>query len=336
MTLKLSVIGMILVVLLAALAGSAGPGRAQAGDPYSLIDAVNSLRAANGLPAYQENNILMSIAQAQTDYQAAIGECTHTGAGGTRPTQRALYAGYGGGASFRISENYMCGTNLSVDEAISSWLQDAPHTQTMLGGGYQDVGAGVSVSGDYVYYTLDVAYVAGSGNYIAPATRTPGGPTAIPIYVVQTATPNPDGSIIHVVRSGQTLIGIATAYGLKLQQLLDLNHLESNDIIYEGEKLVIRNASTPGPTATLTSTSTPTRAATPTHKPTRTPTPSVTPTTPPTAAVLAEAVAENSAGSLTDRLGTGLVIAIIIMMAGGVILMLVGSLLKRRKIPPAD
>lgn len=332
---KLTHLGMILAVFMLVVFGSAGAGVAQAGDPYSLIDAVNSLRAANGLPAYQENNILMSIAQAQTDYQSAIGECTHTGSGGTSPKQRAINAGYGGGATFFMSENFVCGTNLSVDEAISRWLQDAPHTQTMLGAGYQDVGAGVTVSGDYVYYTLDVAYVAGSGNYVAPATYTPGGPTAIPIYLVQTATPNSDGSIIHVVRSGQTLIGIAKAYGLTVQQLMDMNYLTS-DKIYEGDKLVIRRASTPGPTATSTGTSTPTRAATPTHKPTRTPTPSQTAASTPTEAMLAEAVAQNGAGNTSDPLSTGLVIAIAVMMSGGVILMLVGGLLKRRKGPPAS
>lgn len=265
----------ILVFLILVLAGGVSRSVAQAGDPYSLIDAVNNLRANNGLPAYQENNILMSIAQAQTDYQAAIGECTHTAAGGTSPKQRAINAGYGGGATFFMSENYVCGNNLSVGEAISRWLQDAPHTQTMLGSGYQDVGAGVSVSGDYVYYTLDVAYVAGGVNYVPPATITPGGPTPIPIYLVQTATPNPDGSIVHVVRSGQVLIGIAKAYGVTVQQIMDLNYLTS-DKIYEGDKLIIRRASTPGPTATSTGTSTPTKAATPTHKPTRTPTPSST------------------------------------------------------------
>ncbi len=47
---------LILALLLSSL-----PGRAQAGDAYSLIAAVNQLRAANGLPALQTNGILMSV-----------------------------------------------------------------------------------------------------------------------------------------------------------------------------------------------------------------------------------------------------------------------------------
>jgi LysM repeat protein len=326
---KLIHLTLLLAVILLALGGRVSSGQAQAGDPYSLVDAVNNLRAANGLPAYQENGILMSIAQAQTDYQAAIGECTHTGAGGTSPKQRAENAGYGAGATFYMSENFVCGTNLSVDEAISSWLQDAPHTQTMLGSSYADVGAGVSVAGDFVYYTLDVAYVAGSGNYNPSDTITPGGPTAIPYFAVQTTTPRPDGSIVHVVQPGQNLILIAKAYGVLVAEIKDLNNLTS-DNIYVGDKLIIRKASTPGPTSTATATRTPTLAATPTHRPTRTPTPSMTTQVTSTEALLAQAVTQPGTGDGIDLIGNVLVIAIIALAAGGMILMLAGSLLKRR------
>jgi LysM repeat protein len=335
MSRKLTRMWLILAILLLTLTVGVQRGQAQAGDPYSLIDAVNGLRAANGLPAYQENGILMSIAQAQTDYQAAIGECTHTGAGGTTPKQRAANAGYGGGATFFISENFVCGTNLSVDAAISAWLQDAPHTQTMLGASYVDVGAGVSVSGDFVYYTLDVAYVAGAGNYLPPATITPGGPTPLPYYAVQTVTPMPDGSIVHIVQPGQNLILIAKAYGVLVAEIKDLNNLP-NDNIYVGDKLLIRKASTPGPTSTPTATSTATRAASPTHKPTRTPTPSTTPTISNTAAVLAQEMVRPAGSVGLDALGNILVIAIIVLAAGGVILMVAGGLLRRQpKQPPS-
>ncbi len=325
----------ILPLLLISLAAGTNRGKAQAGDPYSLIGAVNSLRANNGLPAYQENNILMAIAQDQTDYQAAIGECTHTGAGGTSPKQRAANAGYGGGATFFMSENYVCGTNLSVDEAISIWLGDAPHTQTMLGPNYVDVGAGVTVSGDFVYYTLDVAYIPGGGNYVPPDTITPGGPTPLPYYAVQTVTPMPDGSIVHTVMAGQNLTLIAKAYGVLVPEIMDLNNLTGPDI-YEGDKLLIRKAGTPEPTSTGTATSTPTRAATATRQPTRTPTPSATPLSTTTQALLAEAVGQDGAGSGSDQVGNILVVAIVVLAVGGVVLMVAGSLIKRRAKPASD
>jgi LysM repeat protein len=323
---------LVWVLILLVLLGNSGQSSAQAGDPYSLIDAVNNLRAANGLPAYQIDGILMSIAQAHSDYQASIGQVTHTGVGGTRPRDRAAAAGYGGGGTFFISENIAGGSDLSVDGAISMWLGDDPHIQTMLGVNYQDIGAGVAVANGFVYYTIDAAYVAG-GNYSPVATYTPGGPTAIPIYIVQTSTPNPDGSVIHTVRSGQTLIGIAKAYGVLVAEIKDLNNLTGDDI-YVGDKLIIRLASTPGPTSTLTATSTPTRSATPTHRPTRTATPSATPEVSPVGGELSSGTSGGADQGGQDLVGNILLIAIVVLAAGGVILMVVGSVLKRRTKQP--
>jgi len=320
-------LALLILVLILAVFGKSLPGKAQAGDPYGLIDAVNSLRAANGLPSYESNGTLMSIAQAHSDYQAAIGQVTHTGSGGTAPRDRAAAAGYGGGGSFFISENIAGGTDLSIDGAISMWLGDDPHIQTMLGANYRDIGAGVAESNGFVYYTIDVAYVAGAGNYRPAATYTPGGPTPIPIYMVQTATPNVDGSIKHTVLSGQTLEGIAKAYGLSVTELKELNNL-TGDAIYVGDTLLIQLGNTPGPTSAITSTVTPTRRATSTHAPTRTPTatpaPSVT-----DPVVVAASVQKEAPQPASDRLGNILVIAIIVLAAGGVILMVVGSLIKR-------
>lgn len=322
-----------LVLLLVALTGSSLRSTAQAGDPYALIDAVNSLRAANGLSSLEPDGTLMSIAQGHSDYQAAIGQVTHTGAGGTRPRDRAAGAGYGGGSTFFISENIAGGTDLSVEGAISMWLGDDPHIQTMLGSSYRDIGAGVSSANGFVYYTIDVAYVSGVGGNNPPSASTPifstpGGPTAIPIYLVQTATPNPDGSIVHVVRSGQTLIGIAIAYGLTVNEIKELNYLTS-DVIYEGDKLVVRTASTPGPTAPATATRTPTRVASPTRNPTRTP--SLTPSPEATRATATDEPApEEKSQTGPDQLGNILVIAIIILAVGGVVLMVVGSFMKQK------
>ena len=302
--------------------------QAQAGDPYSLVAAVNQLRAANGLPALEVNSVLMGIAQGHSDYQASIGNVTHYGPGGSRPRDRAAAAGYGGGATFFISENIAGGTNLSVDGAISMWLMDDLHINTMLGANYREIGAGVSVSGDFVYYTIDTAYVAG-GSYSTPATTPAGGygATPIPVYFVQTATPNPDGSISHVVQSGQTLIGIAQAYGVSVAEIKALNGLTGDDI-YVGDVLVIRPANTPSPSETTTATTTPTRAATPTRQPTRTPTATLTPDENLQAGGTATA---QVAGAMPrqDVFGNILIGAVILFGGGGILLMVMGGLLKR-------
>lgn len=316
-----------LLLLAAVLLANILPGRAQAGDPYSLVDAVNGLRAANGRPAYEMNSILMSIAQGHSDYMASIGTVTHEGAGGTRPRDRAAAAGYGGGATFFISENIAGGTDLSVDGAISMWLQDDPHIQTMLGASYREIGAGVAEANGFVYYTIDVAYVAG-GNYSPLPTTAPGGPTPMPIYAVQTSTPSPDGGIIHKVLYGQNLTTIARAYGLTVAEIKDRNYLTS-DIIYAGQKLLIRPSNTPGPSDTPTGTVTSTHAATATLKPTRTPTPSASPTPTAVQTLVASASLQGSSTG-GDSLGSILVVAIIILAVGGVVLMVAGSLIRRR------
>lgn len=322
------------ITLLLVLLGGARRSRAQAGDPYALIDAVNNLRIGNGLPPYEVNNTLMSIAQSHSNYQASIGQVTHIGSGGTRPRDRAAAAGYGGGATFFISENIAGGTDLSVDGAISMWLGDDPHIQTMLSPNYQEIGAGVAEADGFVYYTIDAAYVAG-GNYNPPATSgpggstaRPGGPTALPYYAVQTTTPDSDGSIVHTVMSGQNLTLIAKAYGLTVADLKKLNNMTS-DALYEGDILIIRLGNTPGPTDAPSPTGTPTRAATPTRKPTRTPTPTASPMVTTTSMMTADPVQTDASPGGADRLGSILVIAIVVMAAGGLVLMVVGAVIKR-------
>lgn len=296
------------------------PAHAQAGDPYSLIAAVNQLRAVNGLPELQVNSILMSVVQAHTDYQAAIGEVTHVSADGSRPRDRAAAAGYGGGANFFISENIAGGTNLSVSEVIGWWQGDDLHLNTMLGASYAEIGAGVAVVGDFVYYTIDTAYVSG-GSALPVATSAV---TAVPIYYVITATPKPDGSVVHIVQSGQTLIGIAQAYGISVTEIKALNNLTS-DTIYVGDALLIIPAGTPAPTQTATPTSTATKLATATPQPTRTPT--AVPTRTSELATPTPVPAETS----PDVLGNALLLVIVVLGVGGVLLMVIGGLLKRRR-----
>lgn len=115
--------------------------------------------------------------------------------------------------------------------------------------------------------------------------------TALPVAPLLTSTPNPDGSIVHVVGAGQSLWSIAIAYGVKIADILKLNNLNANtQVVYAGQKLTIRKANpatqTPGITATHPpATKTPTVSpipGTPTPVPTETVTPTTTPTPVPT------------------------------------------------------
>ena len=75
-------------------------------------------------------------------------------------------------------------------------------------------------------------------------TATPGVPGFI------TSTPAADGSITHIVRSGEFLITIAQAYGISLDELLTLNNLSAESILQVDQELIIRKATNPLPALT--------------------------------------------------------------------------------------
>jgi len=67
-------------------------------DPVNeIIQRVNALRAAYGVPAYQVDSALMSAAQAQASWGLENKHFGHDGPGGSTPDDRAKAAGYGEG-----------------------------------------------------------------------------------------------------------------------------------------------------------------------------------------------------------------------------------------------
>jgi LysM repeat protein len=270
---------------------------AQASSAYDVVAAVNDFRAANGLPPLQIDPILMSIAQAHSDYQASIGTVTHTGPGGSRPKDRAYAAGFGGGATIFLSENIAGGMNMSIQTAIYQYWQDQAHLYTMLNPAAIYIGAGVAESGNTVYYTVDAGYYAGAPSTGSTSVPTGGGtntvPTAVPYDPFVVSTPEDDGTIVHIVGFGQSLIGISKSYEVELNELLQLNGFNMETIIYPGDKIIIQTGVPPSPTLSPTETAlsriatdTPDAATvsknTPTPKKTLTPAPTVSPTTTPT------------------------------------------------------
>ncbi len=259
-------------------------------DPYSLIAAVNDLRITNGLAAYAVNSILMSVAQQHAQFMAANG-VSHNGYGGTLPWQRGLAAGYPLAGNLSLgglySENITAGNNKSVQDAVSEWQGDAPHLNTMLSPNLREIGAGVALIGDYVYYVIDCASPTNGGQVpaytpVVSGSQGVGGatPAAGPLVVntIVPVTPQSDGRIVHVVKSGETLWLIAVSYGKKIVELRQLNNIAEGQSIYPGQKLLIgqTNTTTPQPpssTATILSTSTSLATGIPTSLPPTSPPP---------------------------------------------------------------
>ncbi len=241
---------------------SARPLAAKGGDAYQVIALVNEVRAGYGLSAYTANNALMSAAQAHSDYQASVGSLTHTGKGGSRPGDRAVAAGYGGGAKVYVTENIYGGRNASPSIAVNWWQGDATHLNTMISPSYTDVGVGVAEGNGVIYYTMDVGYVAGSAgqnpnarssasNNSSSGANNSSAPVVIPVMA---ATPMADGSIIHTVKEGQALWNIAAIYNISITDLLTLNGLTENSFIHPGDKMLVRAATTITATQTVSAT----------------------------------------------------------------------------------
>lgn len=234
--------------------------------PYDLVNAVNALRASNGLPPYGINSILMYTAQSHAEFMAATGNVSHTGAGGSSVTDRLLAAGYPLAGDLSLggfrSENITAGSegSSSAQSAVNSWTGDAPHLATMLSPNLTEIGAGIAVSNGRVYYVIDCARPTTDG---VPQSSSPsaGSGSAVPaggalIPPVTINTPNSAGDVIHEVLSGQTLWQIAIAYNVKIDEIKALNALVTNDI-FPGEKLLIRKqvitpTISPSPTETAT------------------------------------------------------------------------------------
>lgn len=322
---------------------------AQAGDAWQLIADVNAHRSTYGLPPLEVNNGLMSAAQRQSDHQASIGTWTHSGPGGSRPYDRAVAAGYGGGARVFVSENVAMGIDLSTSRTVNEMWQDSIHLESMISPLYTHIGAGVAHADGWVYYTIVVGYIAGSAGSgsvqeipsspVGSETDTTPLPTVIPVEPISIATPAADGSIQHVVQPGQFLENIANAYDVELDELLALNGLVPQTVIFPGDKLLILGGSSSPPDPIRLGS--PTSNIEPTIIPTSTATaiPSVTIPTPAAAALidavrpsptaLAPTVSGGSASSQSGNLDI-LLFAVFGLAVAGTGMILFGSALKSR------
>jgi len=238
--------------------------------PTELINAVNALRLANGLPPLKVHPVLMQIAQTEVDGIAA-GMGGHWRPNNLTLGQWLLSLGYPLSGDLSLdgcrSENFIMGTGLTVQEAINRWGGDDPHLNTMLSPDRSDIGAGAATSIDELgqtvyYYVLETALQTKSGQmqYNTYPTLTAitmdqvaeyGDATQAAqsllvsqhIMPVVRATARPDGDVIHEVKNGQSMWSIAIEYGVKIVDIRQLNNLSSTDIRL-GQKLLVQKGAT--------------------------------------------------------------------------------------------
>jgi hypothetical protein len=257
-----------LLILLAALPVPAFAAPNAQGSPGEVIAIINAYRAENGLPAYTENSLLTQLAQGQSDWLASQGTPgdVHAGPGGTRPRDRAAAAGYGNGQSFFVSEIGKYAIGETPQSAVDWWKQSPDHNPTMIASTYIEIGCGVSTDGNGRYYYICLTgYIAGGsassgGSASAPTTaQQPAAPVMIP---VTKAEPRADGSIVHIIRQGQTLWTVSAVYEIPLQQIIDLNGYSESQIIFPGDEVMVAPAGSATPPQAAPSAA-PTAASTP-------------------------------------------------------------------------
>ena len=256
-----------------------------------VINAVNTLRIANGLSPLNTHPALMQAAQWEANAIAG-GAPGHSRPNGLTLGQWLISLGYplAGDLSqdgYR-SENWVAAR--SAEEAIQIWLMDIPHTNTMLSPDRSDIGAAIAVS-DQTYIVIETALQTSSGEMQTEALNML---TALPydstgniaaqfIMPVIIGTARPDGDVIHKVAYGQSLWSIAIAYNTTIQQIRAWNNLAETDAVYEGEILLVQKSATQPVDATVTAPATaaemfsaPPATYTPTLYPTITPSISTT------------------------------------------------------------
>ncbi len=272
-----------------------------------LIAEVNDLRAAENLPAYQTNSVLMIVAQTHADYLASTGVLSHFDAKGQSPFQRVIKAGYSVAGDLSkgglFLENVGSGSGLTALDIIRIWQEDTEDMQTMISTELEDVGAGLAVVDGVTYFVLDAG--ASTNDSVPPTLSVTGTPlSGTQPAVVSISTPLEDGTVYHLVQANEGLWSIALNYNTTIENLKSLNGL-ATDEIFEGQRLLVRKPEV--------KTATPTFVATATFGiPTSTATHPVTPTTTSTATPLPVAPASRQNGTMA----VGFIILAALIAAG--------------------
>jgi LysM repeat protein len=277
------------------------PAAAQSQTGYDLVNAVNGLRALQGLQPYAIDAGLMAYAQEHSEDQAASKTSTHVHSDGTRPFDSGL------------EENVAAGTGgfMTVEIVVYQIWVDWGHRHVLTGYASGQVGGGVAVSDDgSVYYTLDLR----PGEELAA--------TAAPFVGLQTSTPGVDGSVMHVVAAGETLWSIAVSYGVKVDDIRRLNNLGADTVIISpGQQLLIRRAGAATSTPLAASTSAPPEVRTTAPVPaTATTVPSETAAPAPTlTAVASDPPPKPTPATSRDTLKVALLVAILALAVAAAI-----------------
>lgn len=216
------------------------------GSAGEVLQLVNQVRAEFGLPAYAPDARLAAAAQNHANWMAANGIYSHTGAAGSSPYDRAVANGYIG----FVGENFVAGTDLTPQQAVTWWRNSASHFGNMVSPRYIHGGVGVAFGNDQIFYVLVIGNPSDAPPPAAERVSAVDVPSVVPLLPL--SPPREDGSIVHTVQAGHSLWAISARYGVSLADIYLYNGLNEDSLIQPGDELLIRLAegATPPPTPT--------------------------------------------------------------------------------------
>ncbi len=232
--------------ILLRLGSPISPVTAQTYSASQVFQLVNQVRAEHGLTPFQLNQALTTAAQNQANFNANNSYYGHTGQGGSSPQDRANAAGYVG----YVVENVVGGTSLTPQQGVTWWINSPIHYNTLITTRYTEAGTGYATDGSQNHYTLVVGRRSDQP-INSTGSNQPSGPPAL-VVPITLSPPGEDGSIVHKVRSGQTLWAIAARYNVRLDTLLLYNNLNETSFIRPGDELLIQLAEGQSPPPTPT------------------------------------------------------------------------------------
>jgi LysM repeat protein len=217
----------IIFVVFGALLSQAIPlsGQTSYPDPaviQDIFNRVNTLRERRGLPPYSTNAALTVAAQGQAQWLVETGRRTHVRPDGSRPSTRAMAAGY-------ITQDWCCGENyyMSIDATPDMvwnfWVWSPSHYVNLVHPRFDEVGIGMFSNG------IRHSYVMVFGNAPDPSAPLP---TAAPVN-------GSAGQSEYIVQRGDTLLSISRRVGVGIDALAAANSLVNPSLIYPGQRLVI-------------------------------------------------------------------------------------------------
>jgi hypothetical protein len=211
-----------------------------------LLGRINALRASLGRAGYSVHPALAAAAQSQAQWIVETGSVSHTRPDGSGVRTRAANAGY---PSQQVTENIYGGSNATVNDAWTFWVNSGVHYNSMVNPNYNEIGIGIARGSWGTAFV--VVFGSQSGGWTAPqAAAAPSGGgggggrgasanNAPPSFVLGL---DARGNIRHSVQPGDTLGDIALIYGYgwsDIPTLMALNNMtDVRDLIVGSEFLV--------------------------------------------------------------------------------------------------